>query len=139
MPPDHSVDRSRGAIGVIRQRTPSDCGAAALAMYLVDAAMRHADPQMRGLNGTYNRDILAAARAIGVSLAPTRRFDLDEDEGVLRVRWEDRDRRRNNPDGHFVTVVAGCIRCPDEQVSMPWREYIAKFGARPCTLLKGTL
>jgi hypothetical protein len=124
---------------VVKQRTPASCGLAALTIYLLDAVMRRIDPKMRGLDGLYNRELLAAAAGFGFALVSTRRFDLDVDEGILRVRWNDRARKKANPDGHFVAVIAGSIHCPDLQVAMPWREYLAAYGGRPTTLLKGSL
>lgn len=124
---------------VVKQRTPSDCGLAALVTYQVDAAVRRIDPEMHGLDGLYNREIVAAAKLLGFDLRPSRRFNLDEDEGVLRIRWIDRERRAGSPDGHFVALIRGCVHCSSEQVVMPWREYFATYGCRAATLLRGSL
>lgn len=125
---------------VIRQRGDADCGCAALAIVAqityedCYVAVSAVDKRYRGKNGLHNRDVIAAARKLGLSLKPTRRFDLDDDEGVLRVRWNDPKRRRG---GHFVAVTTGgFISCPSDGMPLPWRDYMERWGARPGTLLK---
>lgn len=128
-------------MSVVRVRGDADCGVAALSSYTgesyedVYVAVAAVDPAHRGKNGLHNVQVLAAAKRMGIRLVPTRCFDLDEDEGVLRLRWNDPRKRRG---GHFVAVVNGKVRCPsgDER---DWRDYMALYGGRPCTLLKGTL
>lgn len=123
----------------MKQRTPASCGLAALVLYQVDATARKIDPKMHGLDGMYSREMVAAARLLGFELKVTRQFDLDKDEGVLRIHWTDRQRKRRSPGGHFVAVIAGSIHCPDLQVALPWRDYLATYGAMAVTLLKGSL
>jgi hypothetical protein len=127
-------------VSVVRHRGDADCGCAALASFTGETyedtyvAVRDVDPAHRGKNGLHNRQIVAAAKLMDIVLEPTRRFDLDEDEGVLRIRWNDPRKRRG---GHFVAVVNGFIRCPSGE-ERGWREYLEIYGGRACTLLKGS-
>lgn len=121
----------------VLQRTRNDCGVASLGIWLADLAARQVDPGMRGQHGLYSRELIAAARCFGIVLVPVRRFNLDRDEGILRIRWNRGERRRRSPDGHFVAVIAGAIHCPAEAVVKPWREYLADYDARAATLLRG--
>jgi hypothetical protein len=127
-------------VSVVRQRADGDCGVAALGAYSGEAyedayvAVAAVDRKYRGKNGLHNHQLVAAAKLMDIVLEPTRRFDLDEDEGVLRIRWNDPRKRRG---GHFVAVVNGFIRCPSGE-ERGWREYLDIYGGRACTLLKGS-
>jgi hypothetical protein len=123
----------------IRQRADGDCGVASLAQ-LAEVAYEDAyvavaavDPQHRGKKGLYGRELVAAAAHLELTLEPRRRYDLDEEEGILRVRWNDP--RRGDPGGHYVAVKGGFIICPSDGNPVPWRDYLKRFTARPCTLL----
>lgn len=124
---------------VVRQRGDADCACGSLATYLGESyedcylAIAKVDARHRGKNGLHNRELIAAAKLMGVELAPTRTFDLDEDEGVLRVRWNDPKKRIG---GHFVSVVDGRIGCPSDGVAVPWREYLQRTNGRACSLLR---
>lgn len=127
---------------MVRQRGDGDCGVAALAIlaevpyedaYVAVAAI---DPKRRGKSGLFNRQLIAAAAELGIDLAPTRRYELDDDEGILRVRWNDP--KRGGLGGHFVAVKAGVIYCPSDGNPIAWSEYLERFQARPCSLLKVT-
>jgi hypothetical protein len=128
---------------VVRQRGDADCGVAALANLTgqayedvyVEAA--RVDTKHRGKNGLWNYQVRAIAARLGVSLAATRTYDLDDDAGILRVRWRGA-RAATSPGGHFVAVREGVIFCPASHSPLPWREYLALNGGRPCTLLKET-
>lgn len=128
-------------MSVVRHRGDADCGCAALASFTGETyedtyvAVRDVEPTHRGKNGLTNYQVVAAAKRMEgrYKLTPTRRFDLDEDEGVLRIRWSDPGKRRG---GHFVAVVNGFIRCPSGE-ERGWREYLQMYGGRACTLLKG--
>jgi hypothetical protein len=126
---------------IIRQRVDRDCGCAALAMLAQisyeDAYIEIArvDPRRRGKGGLYNREIIRAAAYLKIRLVATRCYDLDDDEGVLRVRFSGL-RHQRSPGGHFTTVRDGQIICPADGLSMPWRDYFGCFDARGCTLLK---
>jgi hypothetical protein len=119
----------------VRQRTLRDCGISALAILLADAIARRVDPEMRGLNGLYNRELVAAAGHLGFQLRSQRNFDMDTDEGLLRVRWKG-DRRKGAPHGHWVTLIQAAIHDPADATVLPWRDYVARFDAQPMTLLK---
>lgn len=120
---------------MIRQRKSGDCGIAALANFAelsyedVYVVVAKIDPAYRGGHGLYNRDIIEASRALGIPLTPTRKYDLDDDEGVLRVSF------KGGP--HFVCVKHGIIFCPTDGMAYPWREYLERYKASPMTLLKG--
>jgi len=124
---------------VVRQRGDADCGCGALSTYLGETyedtylAIARIDARHRGKNGLHNHELIAAAKLMGVKLHQTRRYDLDEDEGVLRVRWNDPTKRRG---GHFVAIVDGRIGCPSDGVAVPWREYLERNNGRACTLLR---
>lgn len=123
----------------IRQRTGGDCGVAALAILVAYQAARRLAPQMHGLDGAYNREVIAFAKDLRpIHLRSVRRFDLDQDEGILSVRWHDPDRRRLNPGGHFVAVLGAVIHDPANGSARPWRDYVIQEEAQLCTLLKVT-
>lgn len=126
---------------LIRQRAHGDCGVAALAMaaevsyedaYVavtqVPGDLTH---RLRGKSGLCNRDVMQAAARLGVTLSPTRRYDLDVDEGVLRVRGPG-----YAEGGHFVAVKHGLVLCSIAQEVLPWQDYLDRYKGRPCTLLK---
>lgn len=127
---------------MVRQRADGDCGVAALAIlaevpyedaYVAVAAV---DPEKRGKSGLFNRQVIAAARELGLALLSTRAFDLDDDEGILRVRFDQP--KPGCEAGHFVAVKSGLICCPSDGNPVGWREYLERFAARPCSLLKVT-
>ena len=111
----------------------------ALAVLVTDAVMRGVDPDMRGLDGLWNRELVKAAGELRpFQLKATRNgtYDLDVDMGILRVQWKPGARKKNSPGGHYVAVIDGAIHCTDEHVVMPWRDYLQKFDAKASTLLK---
>ena len=126
---------------VVRQRADGDCACAALSnltaesyedVYVETAAV---DPKYRGKNGLWNHQVVAIAARLGVILIPTRRYDLDEDAGILRVRWNGA-RGVTSPGGHFIAIREGIVFCPAMSAPMAWKAYLEQFDARPCTLLK---
>lgn len=127
----------------VGQRAHGDCGVAALAslaeLSYEDCYVEVAkvDPRWRGKQGLYNREVVVVAGRLGLTLEPTRRFDVDKDDGVLRVRPNDR-RSPIDVDGHFVALTDGRVRCPKFELWMPVRDYLAQMRARPCTLLRVT-
>lgn len=127
---------------IIAQKKQGDCAIAALAMFAMQTyedtyvAMSRIDPHRGGLS-VYHADIVKAAKLLGIVLTPTRKFDLDDDEGVLRVRWNGRRERKQNPHGHFVAVRNGQIFCPADAMVYPWRDYLTLYNGRPGTLLRG--
>lgn len=128
-------------VPLVRQRGDGDCGVAALATLAslayedVYVAVARFD-YLRGKSGLHNHQLVAVAAQLGLALEPTRDYDLDVDEGVLRVRWSGR-RGRKNPGGHFVAVKSGLIFCPTEAAATEWRDYLERWGGRACTLLRG--
>jgi ABC-type bacteriocin/lantibiotic exporter with double-glycine peptidase domain len=123
----------------VRQRGDADCGVAALSIIAEvsyeDAyvAVAHIDKRHRGKNGLHNREVVAAAKRLGLRLRPTRAYDLDDDEGVLRIRWNDPSRSHG---GHFVAVRAATISCPSDGMPLPWQDYLDRWNARAATLLR---
>lgn len=126
---------------VVRQRTKGDCACAALSMVAGESyedtyvEIAVIDPKWRGKRGLYNRELIAAAARLGITLHPTRLFDLETDRGVLRVRPRS-PRSPVHEYGHFVALADGAISCPQQAVSLSWAEYCERFDARPATLLK---
>lgn len=124
---------------IVRQRGDEDCGVAALSIIArvsyEDAyvAVAQIDKRHRGTKGLHNREVIAAARKLGVRLTPTRAYNLDAAEGVLRIRWNDPNRA---PGGHFVAVRAATISCPSDGMPLPWEDYLQRWNARPATLLR---
>jgi ABC-type bacteriocin/lantibiotic exporter with double-glycine peptidase domain len=130
-------------MNIIKQRANGDCGIASLAMFLemtyedVYVAFAKLDAVTRGKAGTHGYEVIAAAKSLGCKLTPTRKYDLDDDEGVLRVRWNSGERAKTG--GHWVAIKAGLILCPSDALAVPWREYMERFDGRPCSLLKGLI
>ena len=132
-------------MNLLRQRADGDCGIAALAMFSEQAyedvyvaiSKLGGDEctRVRGKQGLYNLHIVKAAKLLGVELTPTRKYDLDEDEGVLRIRWNDAARKKLG--GHFVAVKRGLILDPADGTATDWKDYMQRYQGRPCTLLKG--
>ncbi len=124
---------------IVRQRGDADCGVAALALIAQVSyedcyvAVAQVDKRHRGKNGLHNREVIAAARKLGLRLTSTRAYDLDDDEGVLRIRWNDPKRSHG---GHFVALMNGTIGCPSDGMPLPWRDYLIRWDARPATLLR---
>jgi hypothetical protein len=125
----------------VRQRVGSDCGIAALASYAAIAyedayvAVSKVEPNHRGKRGLYNRELIRAAGVLRIRLQPTRRFDLDDDEGILRIRFNG-PTGAANPGGHFVAVIESVILDPADATPCAWRDYLSRHDARPCTLLR---
>lgn len=128
-------------MGLVRQRGDRDCGVAALASLAqlayedVYVALAELEPETRGKGGLHNFQIVALAKKLGITLEATRTYDLDDDDGVLRIRWNGR-RGKRNPGGHFIAVRDGFALCPSDGVPMQWRDYLEQNDARPGTLLK---
>lgn len=126
---------------IVRQRGDGDCGIAALSMLAsmayedVYVVIAQIDPHAHGKGSLNNRDLVTAAKRLGLNLQPTRRYDLDADDGILRVRWGG-PRGKKNPGGHFVAVRSGLLLCPTDAAVYDWRDYLAMYGGRACTLLR---
>ena len=117
-------------IVAVRQRTATDCGIAALSM-LTARPYEEIAALVPRTDGLHNRELVAIAGELGVSLAPAKTYDLDADEGVLRVRSATHHRH-----GHFVTVRYRLVWDPADGSARPWREYLHRYGARAGTLLR---
>ena len=126
---------------IVRQRAEGDCGVAALAMVAGQSyedtyiEVAKVDPRWRGKRGLYNREVIVVAQRLGLQLRQTRRFDLDHDDGVLRIRVN----RPTSPlheHGHFVALIDGEVGCPHFGARMPILDYLARVDARACTLLR---
>lgn len=131
---------------IVQQRAEQDCGVAALAALAEQSyedaylAVSKVDPQFNGKSGLDNKQIIAAAKVLGLTLLATRTYDLDDDEGVLRIRWNPLAGRnmkaREITGGHFVAVAHGVIVCSSYKEVQPWRTYLERNAGRACTLLK---
>jgi len=141
--PEACESSKAGHVTFVRQRGGGDCGISALAMIAGQSyedtyvEVSKVDRVHRGKCGLYSRELVVIAARLGVCLRATRRFDLDQDEGILRVRPNSR-RSPLHTEGHVVALKDGWVRCPLQQVRLPWREYLAKVDARACTLLQVT-
>jgi ABC-type bacteriocin/lantibiotic exporter with double-glycine peptidase domain len=128
-------------VTIVRQRAEGDCGIAALAMVVGLAyedtyiEVAKVDPRWRGKRGLYNRELVVVAQRLGLELQPTRRFDLDHDDGVLRIRVNGHTSPLHEH-GHFVALIDGEVGCPHLAQRLPVRDYLARVDARACTLLK---
>jgi hypothetical protein len=101
-------------------------------------AFTQIDAQLRGKSGLNNHEVVRAARKLGIELTPVRKYDLDDDEGVLRVRWSGpAGHPRTKTGGHWVAVKRGLILCPTYMEVVDWRDYLERNQGRACTLLKG--
>jgi Peptidase C39 family len=122
---------------LVRQRTDGDCGVAALATLLsrpyeeVQAAAASIDRVKRGLCGMRVRDLAQVARQFGFELEWRRRYELDDDAGLLVVRGPHTAR-----DGHAVAAYGGFVFDPLEHHPEPWRDYQTRYRARFTTLLR---
>ncbi len=129
-------------VPMVKQRADGDCGLAALSMYAalvyedLYVIAAKLDRKNRGKVGLYNREVIAIAAAAGIGLRPTRRYDLDDEEGILRLRWTCA-RATLNPEGHMVAVRYGLIFDPADGCAYPWRDYSERYRPRFCTLLRG--
>lgn len=126
----------------VQQRVDKDCACAALATLSGQSyedcylEVVKVDPVSRGKQGLWNHEVVQVARHLGLVLVPTYRYDLDTDEGILRIRWNRSDDAHFG--GHFVAVRNGRIACPSGRrpVAIEWRDYLTMENARPCTLLR---
>ena len=127
-------------VTVVRQRHAGDCGVAALATLLsarigyedVYLAAAKVDPRLKGKGGLQNSELVKVAREFGVDLDAIKKFDLDRDEGLLRVRSDSHHR-----EGHWVAVRWGLVLDPADGYLAPWRPWTARYQARLGTLLRG--
>lgn len=127
---------------VVRQRHPGDCGVAALATLLsarigyedVYLAAARVDPKLKGKGGLQNGELLRLARSLGLQLQPVRKFNLDRDEGLLRIRSD-----HHHSEGHWVAVRWGIVLDPFDGFLAPWLSWVARYDARLATLLRGEL
>lgn len=125
----------------VAQRAERDCGVAALANYAelsyedVYVAAARVETSQRGKGGLHNKEIVAIGKVLGLTLTSTRRFDLDDDDGVLRVRWNG-DRGKRVPGGHFVCAKHGIILDGVENIPTPWRDWLELNKARVGSLIK---
>ena len=128
----------------VLQRAEADCAAAALSA-LLEIAYEHVerevavvDPKWRGKHGLYNRQVVDVAARLGVTLRPTKRFDLGVDTGILSVIRKKNRASVIHQDGHFVAIERGRVFCPLFPRMWAWDVYFDALHAKACTLLKVT-
>jgi hypothetical protein len=123
------------------QRAHGDCGIAALASLLeqpyedvfVEAAK--VEKKCRGRNGIYIGEIQRMAKALGVTLKKKPRFSLEDDEGLLIVKWL-KGSRHDEGVQHLVAVGHGVIVDPADGTVLPPDEYLAREQAHALTFLE---
>src|SRR3989304_3560594 len=103
---------------LVTQRHPSDCGIAALAMY---TNIRYEDVYMAAVQtdkripktGMDTKRLVAVAKKLGRQLEPVhwQRVDLENDEGILGVNWND-PAAHAGVKGHWVLLLRGLIIDP---------------------------
>lgn len=126
---------------LIRQRAWGDCGTAALTMLLgatyedVYLEVARIDPVHRGKRGLLSREVILIAARLGIRLTLRRTFDLDQDEGIVRVRPTCTDSPLD-PQGHFVWLADGWIQDPQTGWTLRPAEYLARSAGRASTLLQ---
>jgi len=116
------------------QRALGDCGIAALASLIeqpyedvfVEAA--RVEKRYRGRSGIYLREIQRIAKALGVTLVRKPHPALDDDEGLLVVKWR-RGSRHEPGVLHLVAVGHGVIVDPSDGTVLPPDEYLAREKA----------
>jgi hypothetical protein len=132
---------------VIPQRYDGDCALAALACLTgvayedvyVEAVKVVDRPRIYWkTHGLYNYEVQAIAKRLHWRLRPTTDFDLQVDEGILRVFWLDPDKARDYDGGHFVAASGGVLGCPTNCNFGPWRDWLTTNHADPKTLLRVT-
>lgn len=91
-----------------QSRTENDCGIVALVCITgasyedVLRAVCEVDPKHQGRNGLWVRQLEDAARKLGCPLRRRRKYDLDEDTGLLSLSME-------TPPDHIVLLVRGTV------------------------------
>ena len=119
---------------LVLQRTAGDCGISALAtlieqsyedVYVATAAV---DKKTRGRNGIHLGALCEVAKRLGILLRVRRRFNLDEDEGLLVVTWAPGSRHEVGQ-AHLVALGHGVIVDPADGVVLPADEYLAREKA----------
>jgi ABC-type bacteriocin/lantibiotic exporter with double-glycine peptidase domain len=125
---------------LVLQRAGADCGAAALATYLeqsyedVYLVVSSIERQSRGKLGLNLSQIIAAAKAFGVTLRRKAHPALDDDDGLLVVNW--RSKTRHPLGSHLVVLGHGIIVDPADGLILPAEEYLTRERARVGSLLE---
>jgi ABC-type bacteriocin/lantibiotic exporter with double-glycine peptidase domain len=121
---------------MIRQRKDGDCGIASLAMLLeqsyedVYVAAATVDKKHRGAKGTGIKELQAIAGKLGHTLRHRRRFNLDEDDGVLGVMWLPKLTK-----GHWVTLKRGLVFDPAMELPITATDWLLQNKAKATCLL----
>ena len=125
---------------LVLQRAIGDCGIAALATLLeqtyedVYVASAKTDHRARGKSGITTAGMIHTAKLLGVRLVEKRQPALDEDDGILVIRWR---RPQQHPfSAHLVVLTNGVIVDPAEGWFGPHDEYLARFQATTGALLE---
>lgn len=128
---------------LVLQRTPGDCGIAALATLIeqtyedVYVATARVDRKTRGRSGIHLGALVAVAHRLGVRLRLKRKriLNLEEDEGLLVVTWAPGSRHEVGI-AHLVAVGHGVVVDPADGVVLPADEYLAREGATAGSFLE---
>lgn len=122
----------------IRQRKDGDCGTAALAMAFEQAYedvyvhLMQVERKNRGGKGLSVKELQAVASRMNRPLRYRRKFDLEDDEGVLGVQWKGRAKKQA---GHWVCLKKGMILDPAADLPQTASDWLEQNGARATCLL----
>jgi hypothetical protein len=115
------------------EQTGNDCAIAALAMYTgrsyadVAAAVTGVSPRAF-VRGMWCTEIQRAAKALGVTLKLCRRFNIEEDTGILCVD--------HGGGAHAVVLFQGVIINSEDGMVWDVEAYLIKAGAIPRVLMR---
>jgi len=118
-------------VRVVKQDgTLPDCAVAAVAMLCGvtygEALAAFPKPKSVMKIGAYLTEVRTAAKALGVTLRVSRRFDVDEDTGVLHVSGRDE---------HVVLLWEGRIIDGNGECWLSASTYLGVYKYKPKTLL----
>ncbi len=128
---------------LVLQRAVADCGICALAtfaglayedVYLVAAAI---DKSRRGKSGATWQDVGLMAEALGFTPRLKDEPSLEDDSGVLSIRWKRGSKHYQKPFmEHLVALDHGVIVDPADGVILPPDEYLTKYRATARALME---
>lgn len=109
-----------------------DCGVAALALFAgvlyEDALVAFDRPSTVLKRGVYWTEVVSAAKRLGIKSTVRRRFNVNEDTGILRMK-------DLNKDEHMVYLWAGRVVDGSEEAWLYPSDYFDHGGYDPTGLL----